>query len=229
MVTGGEGKHLVEKFIEHVVSYMSETYNRFIVYVEQYDTWKCHFYCFGVGSLLYCSYNTQRTCIIIIVIQYNIILRFRQFTILFKLCFEYYHNCLVLLPLLQVAYYIEATGADNHAVREAACACIAELGSKVHVGREGVLFNFLKKMNKFKILLELYKVRRMLSFQMFEQLVVKPLSETISGLLINKNDNDFVPLQIDRDVVRPFIPQLLEALLICFNDDSWPVRDGMFT
>ncbi|XP_078313834.1 uncharacterized protein LOC111130281 [Crassostrea virginica] len=60
-----------------------------------------------------------------------------------------------------VAYYIEATGADNHAVREAACACIAELGSK-----------------------------------------------------------------IDREVVRPHIPELLEALLICFNDDSWPVRDA---
>ena len=28
-------------------------------------------------------------------------------------------------------YYIEATDADNHAVREAACACIAELGAKV--------------------------------------------------------------------------------------------------
>ncbi|XP_048737561.2 uncharacterized protein LOC125652410 [Ostrea edulis] len=60
-----------------------------------------------------------------------------------------------------VSYYIEATGADNHAVREAACACIAELGSK-----------------------------------------------------------------IDRKFVRPFVPQLLEALLICFNDDSWPVRDA---
>lgn len=34
MVTGGEGKHLVEKFIEHVVSDLSEAYNRFIVYVE---------------------------------------------------------------------------------------------------------------------------------------------------------------------------------------------------
>ena len=30
-----------------------------------------------------------------------------------------------------VDYYIEATDADNHAVREAACACIAELGKKV--------------------------------------------------------------------------------------------------
>lgn len=58
MVTGGEGKHLVEKFIEHVVSDLSETYNRFIVYVEYHDTWKCHFGCFGVGSLLYCSYYT---------------------------------------------------------------------------------------------------------------------------------------------------------------------------
>lgn len=60
-----------------------------------------------------------------------------------------------------VDYYIEATGADNHAVREAACACIAELGKKV-----------------------------------------------------------------DKTVVSVYIPRLLEALLICFNDDSWPVRDA---
>ncbi|XP_078673655.1 uncharacterized protein LOC144912352 [Branchiostoma floridae x Branchiostoma belcheri] len=31
-----------------------------------------------------------------------------------------------------VEYYMEATTADNHAVREAACACIAELGSKIN-------------------------------------------------------------------------------------------------
>ncbi|KAK4314086.1 hypothetical protein Pmani_014616 [Petrolisthes manimaculis] len=31
-----------------------------------------------------------------------------------------------------VSYYIEATGADNHAVREAACACIAELALKLN-------------------------------------------------------------------------------------------------
>ena len=60
-----------------------------------------------------------------------------------------------------VDYYIEATNADNHAVREAACACIAELGAK-----------------------------------------------------------------IDRIVVRCHIPRLLEALIVCFNDDSWPVRDA---
>ncbi|XP_018021968.1 uncharacterized protein LOC108678132, partial [Hyalella azteca] len=30
-----------------------------------------------------------------------------------------------------VSYYIEATTADNHAVREAACACIAELATKL--------------------------------------------------------------------------------------------------
>lgn len=35
---------------------------------------------------------------------------------------------------LQVSYYIEATGADNHAVREAACACIAELALKLNTG-----------------------------------------------------------------------------------------------
>lgn len=35
---------------------------------------------------------------------------------------------------MQVAYYIEATEADNHAVREAACACIAELALKIARG-----------------------------------------------------------------------------------------------
>ncbi|XP_068210771.1 uncharacterized protein [Palaemon carinicauda] len=60
-----------------------------------------------------------------------------------------------------VAYYIEATGADNHAVREAACACIAELA-----------------------------------------------------------------LKIAKEAVRNHVPDLLQALTICFNDDSWPVRDA---
>ncbi|XP_050404936.1 uncharacterized protein LOC126820858 [Patella vulgata] len=60
-----------------------------------------------------------------------------------------------------VNYYIEQSDADNHAVREAACACIAELG-----------------------------------------------------------------LKADKAVVSPYISKLLEALLICFNDDSWPVRDA---
>ncbi len=26
--------------------------------------------------------------------------------------------------------------------------------------------------------------------------------------------------------MRPFVPKLLDALLICFKDESWPVRDG---
>ncbi|XP_066947983.1 uncharacterized protein [Macrobrachium rosenbergii] len=60
-----------------------------------------------------------------------------------------------------VIYYIEATGADNHAVREAACACIAELA-----------------------------------------------------------------LKIAKDAVRKHVPDLLQTLTICFNDDSWPVRDA---
>nr|XP_054758807.1 uncharacterized protein LOC129264874 [Lytechinus pictus] len=60
-----------------------------------------------------------------------------------------------------VEYYIEASDADNHAVREAACACIAELGAK-----------------------------------------------------------------IGQDVVRGHVPRLLDTLLVCFKDDSWPVRDA---
>ncbi|KAB7504067.1 hypothetical protein Anas_09508 [Armadillidium nasatum] len=62
----------------------------------------------------------------------------------------------------QVPYYIEATEADNHAVREAACECIAELA-----------------------------------------------------------------LKIPAQSVRPHVTALLKALKICFNDDSWPVRDGV--
>lgn len=59
-----------------------------------------------------------------------------------------------------VEYYIECTRADNHAVREAACHCIAELAAK-----------------------------------------------------------------IDKAVLKPKVQTLLQTLLICFQDDSWPVRD----
>ncbi|PAA50692.1 hypothetical protein BOX15_Mlig006541g1, partial [Macrostomum lignano] len=60
-----------------------------------------------------------------------------------------------------VKFYVEQSRANNHAVREAACACIAELGYKV-----------------------------------------------------------------DPAVVQPHVPQLYSALLVCFDDDSWPVRDA---
>jgi hypothetical protein len=60
-----------------------------------------------------------------------------------------------------VDYYMLATESDNHAVREAACACIAELAAK-----------------------------------------------------------------IQPQAVRPHVERLLNTLLICFQDDSWPVRDG---
>lgn len=60
-----------------------------------------------------------------------------------------------------VDYYISQTKADNHAVREAACACIAELASK-----------------------------------------------------------------IDPKALKPYVSKLLQTLLDCFGDDSWPVRDA---
>ncbi|KFM73015.1 hypothetical protein X975_03273, partial [Stegodyphus mimosarum] len=60
-----------------------------------------------------------------------------------------------------VQHYISQTKADNHAVREAACACIAELASKV-----------------------------------------------------------------DQAATKPYVSQLLQTLLDCFGDDSWPVRDA---
>lgn len=60
-----------------------------------------------------------------------------------------------------VEYYICTTESNNHAVREAACACIAELASK-----------------------------------------------------------------IDKETVRPYVHTLLDTLLRCFQDDSWPVRDA---
>ncbi|CAG2063838.1 unnamed protein product [Timema podura] len=60
-----------------------------------------------------------------------------------------------------VDYYILATESDNHAVREAACACIAELASKIQA-----------------------------------------------------------------QSVRPYVGKLLHTLLVCFRDESWPVRDA---
>ena len=57
------------------------------------------------------------------------------------------------------AFFISQAGADNHAVREAACHCIAELATKV-----------------------------------------------------------------DHDAVSKYIPGLLDALIGCFKDASWPVR-----
>ena len=59
-----------------------------------------------------------------------------------------------------VSFYILQTLSDNHAVREAACHCMAELASKIH-----------------------------------------------------------------SSIVIPHVPQLLGALIVCFKDESWPVRD----
>jgi hypothetical protein len=61
-------------------------------------------------------------------------------------------------------YYILQSQADNHAVREAACHCIAELCSKV-------------------------------------------------------------AQQVDAEPFKPFVAPMLAALLDCFKDASWPVRD----
>ncbi|CAB3990045.1 Leishmanolysin-like peptidase, partial [Paramuricea clavata] len=60
-----------------------------------------------------------------------------------------------------VEFYVSQTKADNHAVREAACECIAELGIKV-----------------------------------------------------------------SPDAVRPHVGVLLEAMIECFKDEGWPVRDA---
>ena len=35
-------------------------------------------------------------------------------------------------------------------------------------------------------------------------------------------------LQIDKTVVCHYVTILLNTLLVCFNDESWPVRDGLF-
>jgi hypothetical protein len=64
-------------------------------------------------------------------------------------------------------YYIMQSEADNHAVREAACACIAEICTKVVQGSEE-----------------------------------------------------------NRAIFSPHVNSLLEALVMCFKDQSWPVRDA---
>ena len=58
-------------------------------------------------------------------------------------------------------FYVLQSEADNHAVREAACACIAELATKVGT-----------------------------------------------------------------DPVKGHVPDLIRGLIVCFEDDSWPVRDA---
>lgn len=67
-------------------------------------------------------------------------------------------------PAQVVFYYISQSKANNHAVREASCAVIAELMEKV-----------------------------------------------------------------DKTAVSPHVPDLLRALLLCFKDSSWPVRDAACT
>ena len=67
------------------------------------------------------------------------------------------------LPTI-VPFYVKQAEADNHAVREAACACIAELATKVGT-----------------------------------------------------------------DPVKVYVPDLIQGLLVCFEDDSWPVRDAACT
>ena len=32
--------------------------------------------------------------------------------------------------------------------------------------------------------------------------------------------------KVDADAVRPSVPSLLEGLLVCFRDQSWPVRQA---
>jgi len=32
--------------------------------------------------------------------------------------------------------------------------------------------------------------------------------------------------RVDKDAVRPYVPRLLTALIECFRDESWPVRDA---
>ena len=34
--------------------------------------------------------------------------------------------------------------------------------------------------------------------------------------------------QVNPDCLRPHVSDLLQALVCCFKDDSWPVRDGKF-
>jgi hypothetical protein len=35
--------------------------------------------------------------------------------------------------------------------------------------------------------------------------------------------------KVDRPAVAPHVPDLLRALLLCFKDSSWPVRDSACT
>ena len=88
--------------------------------------------------------------------------------------------------------------AANHAVREAACTCIAELGTKVTISCLSLLFMWIY----------------ILYINMFAQYF---LFSHVSMVCV---------FQVSSDVLRPHIPELVRVLLECFRDDSWLVRDG---
>jgi ferredoxin len=96
-----------------------------------------------------------------------------------------------------VAYYIEQSKANNHAVREAACACIAELMCKASricprlAGGAVEMIGLLGIRAALRVYLQLHPLL--------------PL------------------LQVDKQAVAPFVPRLLRALVTCFKDASWPV------
>lgn len=137
-----------------------------------------------------------------------------------------------------VGHYTAQSRANNHAVREAACACIAELLEKVG-GRRDVFggggrgisacWACRRTRHHKEGLQAAYNAvasvspRQQLSGATLDPSTIRPTPHRTTdpaptGLL--------TCTQVDRAAVSPHVPALLRSLVVCFKDMSWPVRDA---
>ena len=107
LVTAGSGKLYVEKYIQNVVR-VSHIFGAVLCLSSVQMLSRRYILC-----ICDADYEQPKGC----GVQFFVVCVQTSVTM---------HVC-----VLQVEYYVQATDSDNHAVREAACACIAELGSKV--------------------------------------------------------------------------------------------------
>lgn len=141
-----------------------------------------------------------------------------------------------------VRFYIAQSRANNHAVREAACACIAELMEKVrdtayklqpqhpahwlcsptarHVGLAYSLHSFSCDVPGH----HWYVVMAMSSPVPVVHTAPECQSPSPHHRLLSKRCA--YSMQVDRTAVTPHVPTLLRALTFTFKDASWPVRDA---
>jgi len=111
-------------------------------------------------------------------------------------------------------YYSKMCDADNHAVREAACQGVAELAQKI--GRHPAYAEFLSPYVTTLLQVREDHAPRFVPFR-------SPLY--FFAITTEKGINDRVFVSPDLYLTFTVIKLKKQALLMCFHDESWPVRD----